>query len=88
MTAKYKISSDVLSRRLGAEIVLVHLQTNKIYSLNTTAARFWEMFAQNPDDELVLNRLMEEYDVDSASLREEIASFLLRLQDEGFITAD
>jgi hypothetical protein len=32
---------DVVARRLKDEIVLVHLRTNRIYSLNRTGARFW-----------------------------------------------
>jgi len=34
-------SRDVVARRLEDEIVLVHLQKNRIYSLNRTGARFW-----------------------------------------------
>jgi hypothetical protein len=34
---------DVVSRRLEDEVVLVHLRTNRIYKLNETGARLWEL---------------------------------------------
>src|SRR5829696_3032146 len=40
---------DVSWRRLGDEVVIVHLKTNQIYRLNRTAARFWELVAEGSD---------------------------------------
>ena len=37
---------DVVSRRLGDDTVLVHLKTNRIFALNPTGARFWELLLE------------------------------------------
>ncbi len=39
----WRCSPDVTARRLGENIVLVHLGTDRIYELNPTAARIWEL---------------------------------------------
>jgi hypothetical protein len=35
--------------RVGEEAVLVNLKTNRIYSLNHTRARFWELISVGHD---------------------------------------
>jgi hypothetical protein len=39
MTRRLQVASDVVSRRVDEELVLVHLGKDRIYSLNVTAAR-------------------------------------------------
>ena len=41
----FAASADALATRVGDEIVLVDLKTDRVYSLNRTAARIWESCA-------------------------------------------
>jgi hypothetical protein len=78
-------SRDVVARRLEEEIVLVHLQTNRIYSLNRTGARFWELLAESHDRQTIEQRLVDEFDIDLAQVAAEIDGMLALLEDAGLV---
>ena len=54
---------DVVSRRLGDEVVLVHLKTNRIFSLSPTGARFWELLSDGKSRTEIEAALLQEYEV-------------------------
>jgi hypothetical protein len=76
---------DVVWRRLEDEVVIVHLKTNRIYRLNRTAARFWELLNEGLDREHLERELLEEFDVEEAELRREIDSVVAELSREGLL---
>lgn len=78
-------SRDVVARRLDDEIVLVHLQTNGIYSLNRTGARFWELLAEGNDRQTIEQRLLDEFDIDLAHVAAEIDGMLTLLENAGLV---
>jgi hypothetical protein len=65
---------DVLTRRVGNEVVLVHLGTNRIYSLNATAGRLWELFAAGASRDDVFAKLKQEFEVSDETLAAETSS--------------
>ncbi len=81
-------SPDVVSRRLDDEVVLVHLRTNHIYSLNQTGARLWELLQTGDDRERIERRMLEEFEVEAADLRREIEELLASLEAEQLVRAD
>ena len=76
MTTALRPSDDVVAERVGEEMVLVHLGSNKIYELNATAARFWELAGQVGTLEGVRAALRDEFEVGADELDREIAKFL------------
>jgi hypothetical protein len=76
---------DVSWRRLEDEIVIVHLKTNRIYRLNRTAARFWELLAEGSDRAAAERMLAAEFDVDADALRQETTGLLNELSSEGLL---
>jgi hypothetical protein len=76
---------DVAYRELEGEIVLVHLGTNRIYSLNETGARFWELLASGSDRPEIERQLLDEFIIEPEELRREIDSMLGALADEGLV---
>jgi hypothetical protein len=77
---------DVVYRELEGEIVLVHLGNNRIYTLNQTGAKFWELLSEGHDREEIERRLLDEFDAEPAALRQEIDSMLDALAEEGLVT--
>jgi hypothetical protein len=71
--------SRVLARRLGDELVLVHLDTNQIYTLNETGARFWELLAERSDREGIEAALEAEFDVTSDEVSAEVDRLVAEL---------
>ena len=85
MAHELKPAPDVVSRRLYDEVVLVNLQTNTIYALNRTGARFWEMLAEGNDRAEIERRLLSEFDVSPDRLSVEVDELLARLSQAGLI---
>jgi hypothetical protein len=79
---------DVVARRLGDEMVLVNLRTNRILRLNRTGARLWELLDGGGDVDELGERLGAEYDVDRRELEKDLASGLERLEALGLVTRD
>ena len=78
-------SPDVVSRRLGDEIVLVHLETNRIFSLSPTGARLWELLTDGKSRPEIERRLHEEYDVSPEAVSTEIDSLVTMLEAEALV---
>ncbi len=78
-------SVDVLFQSLGEDMVLVHLGTNSIFSLNPTAARVWEILKTGCNRTELLARMAEEFDVSKDELAKELNTFLSTLSREGLL---
>jgi hypothetical protein len=76
---------EVVSRRLGDRTVLVNLRTNRIYELNRTASRLWELLESGADRETAERVLLEEFQVDEATVRAETERLLARLASAGIV---
>jgi hypothetical protein len=74
-----------VSRRLGDEIVLVHLETNRIFSLSPTGARLWELLTDGKSRPEIERQLHEEYDVSPEAVSTEIDSLVTMLEAEALV---
>jgi hypothetical protein len=83
-----KPDSNVIFRRLGDDIVLFHLGSDRFYELNLTAARFWELLNAGQDVEGARRQILEEFAVDPNQLESETDAFLDLLRRENLITVN
>ncbi len=73
---------DVAAQRLGQTTVLVHMKTNRVYELNQTGARFWELLCEGCDRSEIQRRLSLEFTVTKAQLDKEIEDISTLLTTE------
>jgi Coenzyme PQQ synthesis protein D (PqqD) len=85
MTRGMRPHDEVVWRRLEDEVVIVHVNTNRIYKLNSTAARFWELLAEGRDRDSAERALMEEFEVEAAEVRRETDLLVAELAAEGLL---
>ena len=78
-------SQDVVGQRLGDEVVLVSLETNRIFELNRTGARFWELLQSETDRGRIEAQLLEEFAVTEEELSAEVDRLIKSLDDEELI---
>jgi hypothetical protein len=78
-------TDDVVGQRLGDEVVLVSLQTNRIFELNRTSGRFWELLQEETDRDRIEESLLEEFEVNGAELSGEVDRLISSLADEGLV---
>jgi coenzyme PQQ synthesis protein D (PqqD) len=70
---------------MGDAVVLVHLQTNRMYDLNRTAARLWELLGEGSSCARLHEQILREFDVDPADLEREIGSLLTSMVDQDLV---
>jgi hypothetical protein len=78
---------DVVVRRLGHVAVLVRLTTNRIYELNATGVRVWELVQQGLSRNAVVERLSDEFETAAPTLGRDVDDLLARLHAEGLTVA-
>jgi hypothetical protein len=77
--------ANVVSRRLDDQTVLVNLRTNRIFELNRTGARLWELIKDAPAESEIVARLVAEFEVSEEQVAREVASLIESLLEEGLI---
>jgi len=87
-TLRFRTSADAVAQRLGDEVVLVHIRTDRIFVLNRTGARVWELLCESLDRPAIQDRLLAEFEVGEAQLAAEIDALLTALTQEELILPD
>ncbi|MDQ3681065.1 MAG: PqqD family protein, partial [Actinomycetota bacterium] len=80
VTTRLLPNPDVLAQQVDDSMVLVHLETNGIFTLNSTGRRVWELLAGGRAVEELERALQEQYQVDQAQLHQEVTELLEMLR--------
>jgi len=83
-----KPNPNVLFRRLGEDIVVFHLTSDRFYELNGTAARFWELLAAGHTVGDANRQMLDEFAVDPDQLASETETLLEMLRREDLVTVN
>ena len=81
----FPIPSDVVARRVGESTVLVRLATNRIYELNATGARIWELLTQQKSRTQIIDVLESEFAADRPELESAFDELIASLRTEGLV---
>ena len=79
-------ASDVVYRELEDSLVLVHLGTNRIYTLNSTGARVWHLLQNGSSRREIREQLLREFDVGAEDLDEELDRLLHAFLADGLVS--
>src|SRR6059058_4115049 len=82
---RFRTSTDTVARRMDDQYVLVQLQTNRIYQLNRTGARLWELLEAGHDLQQAQEQMLLEFDVDEERVRSEINTLMGELVAKGLL---
>lgn len=85
MPSSFQPSPDTVATRVGDEIVLVDLKTDRIYSLNRTAARIWELVCAECDRAELERRMLQEFDVGQEEVTAAIDEFVVSMTQDGLL---
>jgi Coenzyme PQQ synthesis protein D (PqqD) len=84
-TTPIRIHPDAVANRVGEQMVLVHLSTDRIFELNRTASRIWELLTEGKDPETIQKSLAQEFDISEMLAAQEVSELLKSLKAEKFI---
>jgi len=87
LPAHLRHNAQVVSSKLGDAGVLVHLRSNRIFELNVTGFRVWELIGEGLDMAAVEQRLVNEFAVAPERLQTEVRELVLALLREGLLDA-
>jgi hypothetical protein len=82
---RFQASPDAVTQRLGDEMVVIHLKTDRVFVLNRTGARLWELLSSGLDQASIQQQMLQEFDVTEAQLTNEVAPLVTSLKDERLI---
>ena len=85
MPSSLRPNPDTVATRVGDEIVLVHLKTERMHVLNCTGARLWELLCAGRDWADIRGVILGEFDVTPVQLDAEVEELLATLRQEQLI---
>ncbi len=80
-----EIKLDFVLREIAGDLLLVPagktaLDFNGMITLNEMGGEIWNLLPQVADEEELISRLLEEYDVEESVLRKDVEAFLGELR--------
>ena len=82
---RVRIPDDVLISRLQEESVILNLDSESYFGLDDVGTRILSVLTTADSIEAAYESLLEEYDVDGAVLREDLAALVENLLKQGII---
>jgi hypothetical protein len=81
-----KRNKEVFASEIDDEVVMMHVDTGKYYGMDTVGSRIWELIAEEIQVREVINKLMEEYDVEEEQCEKDVLEFLNELYDNKLVS--
>lgn len=78
-------ASNVTYENVAGEAILIHLDTGAYFSLNKVGTQFWEMLDGSQTIAQQARTLAEQYDVDSAMVRDDLLELAVAMQEENLV---
>jgi hypothetical protein len=85
---KIVIAPDVLFQELDDEVVLLNLNNEHYYGLDDVGTRLWQLLLEHGDPESAVTRMLAEYEVDEASLRNDVEILIAELERAGLVVVE
>ncbi|OYT73226.1 MAG: hypothetical protein CFK52_02885 [Chloracidobacterium sp. CP2_5A] len=76
---------SVVSTEVEDTIVLLHLDTKRYFTLNSTGAAIWKHLSQGKAEDDIVSALTEEYDADASRLAASARRLLEQLEKAALI---
>jgi len=82
---KIEISPDVLFQEVGGETVLLDLESEHYFGLDAVGTRIWALIGEGASAGGMVETLLQEYEVERATLEADVVELLSRLAEAGLI---
>ena len=79
------ISKHVLAQELHDETVLLDLDSESYFGLDSVGTRIWQLLNEGQDETDMVDILLDEYEVEREVLEKDISGLLSRLNEAGLI---
>ena len=79
------VSSEVMARQVGEEVVLLDLASGNYFGLDAVGARIWQLITDGSTPEQVVAALVREYAVEEDTARSDTSRLLAELAAQGLV---
>ena len=80
-----KLANDVIFQDLDGEAVLLNMQTEIYFGLDAVGTRIWHLLQQHGVVRLVVQPLLDQYDIGEDQLQKHLLEFIEKLQSKGLV---
>lgn len=81
----YKNVTDFLEAKIDDDMVLMHIQTADYLGMNQIATRIWELLLDPLSVDELIQKLLEEYEVEEEQCRKDVENLLISMKERGLI---
>ncbi len=85
---KLQPNPNVISSVMDGEAVLLDLKTEEYFILDKTGTRIWQLLEEFVNFDTVIASMLDEYDVDEITVKNDLIWFSGELEKEGLLIAD
>ena len=85
LPSRVETSKGVLFSDLGHEAVLLHLKDEHFFQLEERGAKIWQLLQEHGDTTVVIENLLVEYEVDEATLRQDLPELIAAMKDANLL---
>ena len=82
LNQKLSISENALAQEVNGEIVILNIESESYYTLDTVRTKFWQLFTDSDNVEMVIQQLVKIYTIDEVALRRDVTKFVEELVEE------
>lgn len=83
--SRISVPSETLVNILGGESVLLSLKSQHYYGLDEVGTRMWNVVTTSPSVAAAYETLLEEYEVEPETLRQDLYELLGKLAEQGLV---
>jgi hypothetical protein len=85
LSARWKISDQAIANTVGDEMVVLHLANGTYYGLDSVGAILWESLAQDELPSHACEAILARFDVERATVENDLRQFLGELAENGLV---
>src|SRR5215831_13020646 len=85
LATKVRPSTEVLVSRLGEEMVMLDLTSERYFGLDSVGTAFWEALTTTPSAGAAVDALLGLYDVDREIVEQDVSRMIAQLAEEGLL---
>jgi len=85
LKTKVRRKSDVASRNIAGEVIILSAKDSMLHSLDEVGSVIWDLLKEPRTAEEIVSALLDQYQVDRATLEKDVLEFLNTLLERKLI---
>lgn len=81
----YTLSKQYLWKEIGDQVVILHFESGRYFSLNASGSLIWKAVLENLPQDRIADRLCAEFDVDRETARQDTEHMVCSFVDRDFL---